>query len=712
MPRDLTKIEAERMPSKLLICGGGGEPFNFIEAAAGDDGKPKQKRFSIVGYTGGLLRLGGTPVVVDLAGMAVPRQNIPALLSHNSETIVGHTDAIEATQKRLYLEGVMSGYSDTEQTPSASAAREVIRMANNGFAWQASIGASIDKIQFVPAGESVKANGVNWDGPLYLVSKSVLAEISFVPIGADMSTSATVAASLAQPFLGGMSVELTQWLAAKGLDQAAFAALPEAAQCALKAQHSAEHKASNISTNNTYEETLTAIQAENERIEFIRQSTLEACQRNLGNTLRCNQLRELCASAIDNKTTKQQFELDKYKIERDNGPVVFSGGKNILTEEVLEAALAVSLKVPNVEKNYSDQTLSAAHKKYKRGIGLIEFLMAAAEVNSNYRGSHRDLKPLLRAAFPHELAASGPSTISVSGILSNVGNKIVMSGFNAIEQEYKKISTSRPVNDFKSVSSYSLVGDNIYDELPAGGKIKEGSLGETSYSNQAKSFAKMLGIDHRALRNDDAGAFADVNKKLGRGGALKLVKVFWAAWLDDSAFFPIDKSLANYDDGATDSVLSLAGLTNIDTIFRAQTNPRAPGDTGTTPLGITPKILLVPVPLDATARNLMNSQYVNLVTATTPTQGTANVWQGKYEVVCSQYLGAGNTNGSDTAWYLLADPQDISGIEIVYLDGIEVPMVEVGEPDFDELGIRMRGQFHFGVTKQEYRCGVKAKGAA
>ena len=87
-----------------------------------------------------------------------------------------------------------------------------------------------------------------------------------------------------------------------------------------------------------------------------------------------------------------------------------------------------------------------------------------------------------------------------------------------MEQEWSKISEIRSVSDFKQISSYSLHGDNEYKEVPPGGKIEHGTLGETSYTNQAKSYARLLGLDRGELRNDDMGVFAQVSKKLGLGG--------------------------------------------------------------------------------------------------------------------------------------------------------------------------------------------------
>ena len=92
---------------------------------------------------------------------------------------------------------------------------------------------------------------------------------------------------------------------------------------------------------------------------------------------------------------------------------------------------------------------------------------------------------------------------------------------------------------------------------------------------------------------------------------------------------------------------------------------------------------------------------------------TSNFFRGKYQVYDTPYLSnSAYTGFSTTAWYLLANPMDCPVIETVFLDGKEAPTIESSDADFDTLGIQMRGYHDFGVTKQEYRGGVKSKGAA
>jgi hypothetical protein len=68
-----SEVDAESVPSSLRIVCDDSSSINLKAAEAADEGKPALRKFSMVAYTGGAMRLGGWPypVVVDLAGMRV-----------------------------------------------------------------------------------------------------------------------------------------------------------------------------------------------------------------------------------------------------------------------------------------------------------------------------------------------------------------------------------------------------------------------------------------------------------------------------------------------------------------------------------------------------------------------------------------------------------------------------------------------------------------
>jgi len=102
-------------------------PLN-IEAAGGDaEEGQKTPRFSMVAYTGGTMRIAGFPhpVVVDLEGLSVDRQDIPVRLDHNPRQGVGHTQRVAVENGQVIAEGLVSR--------NTSWARDVAKSGVNGL---------------------------------------------------------------------------------------------------------------------------------------------------------------------------------------------------------------------------------------------------------------------------------------------------------------------------------------------------------------------------------------------------------------------------------------------------------------------------------------------------------------------------------------------------------------------------------------------------
>jgi hypothetical protein len=263
----------------------------------------------------------------------------------------------------------------------------------------------------------------------------------------------------------------------------------------------------------------------------------------------------------------------------------------------------------------------------------------------------------------------------------------------------------RTVSDFKQHTSYNLIGDLEYEEVGAGGSIKHGTLSDESFTNQAKTYARMLAITRQDIINDDLGALTAVPTKLGRGAALKMNKIFWAEFLDNNSFFTSGRN--NLE---TSNALSIGGLTTAELAFLEQKSPdNADGEAGS-PLGIMPSILLVPNGLNVTATQLMNTTNVDVTTTANTPLPNSNPHAGKFRVVRSSYLSDATLGGaySATTWYLLADPMDLPVIEVAALNGNTSPTIETADADFSTLGIQMRGYSDVGVNKQNYLAGVKS----
>jgi len=628
--------------------------------AAGDGEAPALPRFRMVAYTGAPMRISGWrhPVILDLAGLAIPSQSRPIRFGHDPLAGVGHTDSIRVEEGQLVAAGLVS--RDT------SAAREVVTSSKNGFPWQASVGASVDEFEFIRDGQKVTVNGRQHSGPLNVVRRSTLGEISFVDLGADGATSAAIAASAET---------------SEGDDE-----VPDNNDNQQTTEAPTASANGTVTATSLVDDIRAQAATETERIESVRR----ICD---------GRHPDIEAKAIRNGWDSQRTELEVLRDARPSAPAVHVPDSTV-TGSVLEAACLLTAGLSEPEKQFQPQTLDVAARRFRGGIGLQELLLEAAWANGYTGRNFRDSRSVLRFAFGHDVQAAY-STVDVSGILSNVANKFLLDGFFSVERTWRNICAVRNVSDFKTVTSYRLVGKDQYELVAPGGELKHGTLGEETYSNKADTYGLVLSIDRRDIINDDLGAITTVPRKLGRGSGLKINDVFWTTFLANSTFFKAANN--NYVTGA-DTALTIDGLTKAEVTFMDQV------DSDGKPVGMMPALLLVPTALSAIGSQLFKSLELRDTTANAKFP-VANPHQGKFRVEVSRYLAnAQYTGNSAKAWYLLADPNDLPVIEVAFLNGQESPTIETADADFNQLGVQMRGYHDFGVALQDHRGGVKSKG--
>ena len=386
-------------------------------------------------------------------------------------------------------------------------------------------------------------------------------------------------------------------------------------------------------------------------------------------------------ASLNEKVSKME-KLAATRDERPAAPAVHVVANAAPSAEVIKASLALQGGLPQIEKHFDAQTLEAAHK-VSRTTSLGEVLVAAAEANG-YDGPRRltaaTLRPILAAAW---------ATHAIAGILSSTVNKFLLAGFTSVEDSWRQIASTRSVSDLKTYTSYRLNGSFKFQKVANGGELKHAAASEESRTISADTYGIMTSVTRTDLINDDLGALSAVPQRIGRGGALALNDLFWDAFKNDSAFFTTARG--NKKTSAT--ALSLAGLKEANTLFRKLKD--ADGNF----VAVQPRVLLVPVDLEVTAAELMNS--VQISSGATGGQPSTNVFAGRYQVVSSAYL----TDASD--YYLLASPADLATMEVAFLNGQQSPIVETADADFNTLGVQMRGFWDVGVGQAEYLGGVK-----
>jgi hypothetical protein len=363
--------------------------------AAADRIKPAT--ISALAYSGGVMVIGGIRYVIEMAGLTLPSA-VPLLRDHANQLgeVAGSVRPV-CRNNQLYVEGTLA-----RGTPAAD---QAIALAAAGVELAVSVGVEPTEKEYIAPGQTVQANGHTFtadnDG-LVLVIKSNLKEISLVPIGADSSAFATIAASARTKGDPMPTPTFDEYLQTSGFDPVTTTA---DMRLALRASYDAKHG--------------TGVDAE--RILAVADAFPAAVTgSDRGRVLRAAAVKgQISASGFEAGLTRIQSDFARAElavVERPTGPAIHSSNQDT-NPTVLCAAFSQSAGLPNRESHYKPEVLEAADRQYPGGLSLGEALLqAAGEAGYHGRQAIRgaNLGEVLRAAF---------SVHTITTLLTTTGNK-------------------------------------------------------------------------------------------------------------------------------------------------------------------------------------------------------------------------------------------------------------------------------------------------
>jgi phage head maturation protease len=416
-----------------------------LTAAAGAGKRPT---FKIHAYDGSPMTVASfyTPVIVDLAGLKAARSKLPILMNHDPEKPIGQADSITIDAKTgIDLAGTITGDDEAAQT--------IITHARNGFEWQASIGASIQRREFLEAGKTTTVNGRTVTGPLLIARAATLIETSFVSIGADSQSSVAIAAK-------------------KG------------PQTMLQPNTSVASETPTVTTDL-------------QRIEALCSGDWTAAQKP--------HIAELRGRAILGEIDAAELNAGVLEIIRASRPNIGakyinsgSGSPGVPDRVIAEAGLLALCGYESAASKLGNGVaLEAAHD-----LGLTN-LRAWDTFNQRVTGdSTRQIQ-----------ASGGFSTASLGVLMSSVP-KMMLAEFEQAPASCDALADWKAVPDFKEQSMYRLLVKGGLEEVGGDGEIKHGSLSEFSTRIALGTYGRLFTITRKALVNDDAGALATIPRVL------------------------------------------------------------------------------------------------------------------------------------------------------------------------------------------------------
>ncbi|MCI0642338.1 MAG: Mu-like prophage major head subunit gpT family protein [Gemmataceae bacterium] len=620
-----------------------------VEIAAADGSKAR--RFRAVVYTGTMLRLEGfyRPIVIDLKGVSVPRQDNPVLRQHDEERLIGHTDKITVSRQGIEATGIISGVGPAVQ--------EVIALADNGFPWQVSLGASFDRGEQLEPGAKATVNGREFTGPLTITRAITLREISFVTLGADAGSSAIVSNAKK-----GQKMEEQEIQAAGGTD-VSVAAREAAAR-------------------------------ENQRRTRINDLVATFCAEW---PERMSEAEAIGVKGVAESWDPMRVDLQLLRASRARAPAIISRATTAFGAEHIAAALMVKAGFSKAAEKAFGERVMEQSKKLHRAHWLD---LCATSLKIDGREVPDGKEALIKAT-------TSPSTGTMPVALGNTANKIVADVYMQAPSAWRMFAAVKSSANFKTQTALRPTWTGALDLLPPNGELHHGRFGEETYTWKIDTFAKQYGIDRRMIIDDDQQVFSDVVPGFVRAAARSLNNLVATVILANSAGGAAFWTLArlNYQEGAG-TALSATSLADAIELLRKMKD--ADGNL----LDLEPAALLVPPELEITARGLLQSAEV--LRSGADLLPTGNIYQGAAKLAIEPRLSdAGFAGNSAVAWYLLSAPSNASVI-VGFLDGQEAPVVETFglDADINRLAFGFRVYHDFGCALGDFRASIKTKGAA
>jgi len=291
-------------------------------------------------------------------------------------------------------------------------------------------------------------------------------------------------------------------------------------------------------------------------------------------------------------------------------------------------------------------------------------------------------------------AAGLHTTSDFPNVFGNVANRTLRDAYQAAPVVLKAVARQTTAKDFRAKTRIQVGNTPALELVPEHGEFKYGTMKEAKESYRLWTYGKIIGFTRQAIVNDDLGAFSDLVAKFGQS----------AAELEAATLLALIAANPTMDDGYAvfhtnhGNLAGSGGAIAVNTLGAARLAMRKQKGIDGNPISVPPKYLLVPAELETVAETF-------LATLAPTTSADVNPFSGKL-----QLLVEGRLTNSSTAWYIIADPAVMEGLEYAYLEGEEGPQTftRVG---FEVDGVEIKCRLDFGAAFVDHRGWYKNPGA-
>ena len=310
------------------------------------------------------------------------------------------------------------------------------------------------------------------------------------------------------------------------------------------------------------------------------------------------------------------------------------------------------------------------------------------------------------AVFDHLTRQFFNPTGLFPSILEQAISKSYADGYEKVGTTFEKFCGKGSLRDFKQTQGKWLAGSaGEFLEVPEGGEIKHDLPTDTKLpSRQLKKYGRQFTMTFEAFTNDDIDFVTTVPHRYAESMHLTINRQVFALLYGNPAIYDA-KTLFHADHR---NLLAAGSAPSIASLQRMLLKLKLQKDQEGNAIILPPKYILVPVGYQFDFIAMLASETIN-----TPdnTQARNPLYHLPVEVLEDPTLNALVPDGAPAPWFLFADKNAATAVQVDYLNGQETPLLKRSEKT-GTLGFIWDFWGFWGVNAIDYRGVVKNPGVA
>lgn len=531
-----------------------------------------------------------------------------------------------------------------------------------------SVGASILASEFIAEGKTKEFYGRSYSGPLLVITRASLNEVSSVVKGAD-------------PFAKGRSFDTDETQEAIDNTQEAIDTQEQESIDNTQEQESQRNhnKENNMEPN---EQENTAHKQDADSIaRAVEASILEnqTAIRNICRSAKMPQesIDDLLARNVTPEVARQSaFD---FLISKSSSASASTGSTTAVTTDergVLRGIAEEALLIRSGIVQANDKNLKAQEMASYRMTEIARELLRRSGQNHEMGIEELIQRTLTSSDFPV--------------IAGNIANKSILAGFESIPESYTEwVDQSGSVPDFKKATLAGVSEFSGLEKVLEGEEYKYGKRTDHKEEGQIAKYGKLIQFTRENMINDDLGLLTDTPREMGESAKRLLGDLAYAQLIsnplmgDNTALF--DASHNNIGSG-------VIGVTGFGAGKLAMRSHR--GRLGESRLNINPVVLIAPPALETSAEVFFKSTtFADADMSTTRVNPYTNAVKRVYEPRL--------TDDSAIKWYLAG--QANKALKMFFLNGKKTPDIS-RQDEFknDSLTYKVRMEAFAKAIRWEY----------